>query len=71
MNARKKVCIVGQYLNMAYFGGNAVGQTLKINGTTFTVVGVMAQNTPLSAGAEQVWTVKLPYPPQPECHQLH
>ena len=43
MNARKKVCIVGQYLNMAYFGGNAVGQTLKINGTTFTVVGVMAQ----------------------------
>ena len=25
MNARKKVCIVGQYLNMAYFGGNAVG----------------------------------------------
>ena len=28
---------------MAYFGGNAVGQTLKINGTTFTVVGVMAQ----------------------------
>ena len=43
MSARKKVCIVGQYLNMAYFGGNAVGQTLKINGTTFTVVGVMAQ----------------------------
>ena len=42
MNARKKVCIVGQYLNMAYFGGNAVGQTLKINGTTFPVVGVLA-----------------------------
>ena len=40
---KKKVCVVGQYLNMAYFGGNAVGQTLKINGTTFTVVGVMAQ----------------------------
>ncbi|MEI3330131.1 MAG: ABC transporter permease [Oscillospiraceae bacterium] len=43
IDAGKKVCIVGQYLNMAYFGGNAVGQTLKINGTTFTVVGVMAQ----------------------------
>ena len=43
MTGRKKVCVVGQYLNMAYFGGNAVGQTLKLNGTTFTVVGVMAQ----------------------------
>lgn len=43
MDARKKVCVVGQYLNMAYFGGNAVGQTLKLNGTTFTIVGVMAQ----------------------------
>lgn len=38
---RKKVCIVGQYLNMAYFGGNAVGQTIRVNGTAFTVVGVM------------------------------
>ena len=48
---RKKVCIVGQYLNMAYFGGNAVGQTLKINGNTFTVVGVMAQkDTDLEEG---------------------
>ena len=43
MTDRKKVCVVGQYLNMAYFGGNAVGQTLKINGNTFTIVGVMAQ----------------------------
>ena len=43
ISGRKKVCVVGQYLNMAYFGGNAVGQTLKLNGTTFTVVGVMAQ----------------------------
>ena len=43
MEGRKKVCVVGQYLNMAYFGGSAVGQTLKVNGNTFTVVGVMAQ----------------------------
>ena len=40
---RSKVCVVGAYVDQAYFGGNAVGQTLKINGTTFTVVGVMAQ----------------------------
>lgn len=43
MDARKKVCVVGQYLNMAYFGGNAVGQTLKINGNTFSIVGIMDQ----------------------------
>ena len=58
---RKKVCIVGQYLNMAYFGGNAVGQTLKINGTTFTVVGVMAQkDTDLEEGGTDD-CVFLPY----------
>ena len=43
ITGRKKVCIVGQYLNMAYFGGNAVGQTIRVNGTSFTVVGIMSQ----------------------------
>ena len=40
---RKKVCVIGSYVNQAYFGGNAVGQTLKIGANKFTVVGVMAQ----------------------------
>lgn len=39
---REKICVVGQYLNMAYFGGNAVGQTLKLGPNTLTIVGVMA-----------------------------
>ena len=61
ISGRKKVCVVGQYLNMAYFGGNAVGQTLKINGTTFTVVGVMAQkDTNLEEGGTDD-CVFLPY----------
>ena len=42
MTGRKKVCVVGQYLNAAYYGGAAVGQTLKVGGTTFTIVGVLA-----------------------------
>ena len=42
---RANVCVVGQYLNMAYFGGNAVGQTLKLGSKTFTIVGVMAAET--------------------------
>ena len=45
MENRAKVCVVGQYLNMAYFGGNAVGQTLKVGPNTLTVVGVMAAET--------------------------
>ena len=61
ISGRKKVCVVGQYLNMAYFGGNAVGQTLKINGNTFTVVGVMAQkDTNLEEGGTDD-CVFLPY----------
>ncbi len=43
MADRKKVCVIGQYLNMAYFGGSAVGQTIKLGQNTLTVVGVMAQ----------------------------
>lgn len=35
---RKKVCVIGQYLNQAYFGGSAVGEKLKIGGNQFTIV---------------------------------
>ena len=31
----------GSYVNQAYYGGNAVGQTLRVSGNTFTIVGVM------------------------------
>ena len=40
---RKKVCVVGSYVAQTYFGGDAVGQSLKVNGSKFTIVGVMAQ----------------------------
>ena len=43
MVSRTRVCVVGAYLNLAYFGGSAVGQTMRIYGTTFTIVGVLAQ----------------------------
>ena len=42
---RSNVCVVGQYLNLAYFGGNAVGQTLKLGTRSFTIVGVLAAET--------------------------
>ncbi len=40
---RGKVCVVGAYVDQAYFGGNALGQTLRVRGQTLTVVGVLAQ----------------------------
>ena len=61
MAERNRVCVVGQYLNLAYFGGSAVGQTLKINGNTFKIVGVMkAETTGLDEGGTDD-CVFLPY----------
>lgn len=38
---RQKVCVVGSYLAATYYGGNAVGQTIKLNGNAYTIVGVL------------------------------
>ena len=43
VSARKRVCVIGEFLNTTYFAGNAVGQTIKIGANRFTIVGVMAQ----------------------------
>ena len=42
---RSKVCVVGAYVDQAYFGGNSVGQTLRVRGQTLTVVGVIQQQS--------------------------
>jgi len=41
--SRAKVCVVGAYVNQAYFGGNAVGQTLRVGAQALTIVGVLTQ----------------------------
>jgi len=41
--ARSKVCVVGAYVSQTYFGGNAVGQTLRLGGQALRIVGVLAQ----------------------------
>ena len=41
MDANKKVCIVGDYISRVGYGGNAVGQTIKIGSEKYTIVGVM------------------------------
>ena len=40
---RTKVCVVGAYIDRAYFVGKAVGESLRIDGQSYTIVGVMAQ----------------------------
>jgi putative ABC transport system permease protein len=40
---RSKVCVVGSYINREYFDGQALGQTLKLDGTPFTIVGVLEE----------------------------
>ena len=37
----KKVCVVGDYVNRVAYGGNALGQTVKVGADQFTIVGVL------------------------------
>ena len=37
----KKICVVGAYINRVAYGGNAVGQTIKIGTNKYTIVGVL------------------------------
>ena len=38
---RNKVCVVGSYVNQEYYGGDALGKTIRINGNVFTIIGVL------------------------------
>lgn len=42
---RSKVCVVGTYLDRAYFMGKAVGESLRIGGQSYKIIGVMAQES--------------------------
>ncbi len=42
MKDNKQVCIIGDYINRVAFGGNGLGQTLKVGAHKFLVVGVLA-----------------------------
>ncbi|MEM5781057.1 MAG: ABC transporter permease, partial [Lawsonibacter sp.] len=42
---RAKVCVVGAYVDQAYYGGNAVGQTLRVGGQSLTILGVVEQQS--------------------------
>lgn len=47
MVSRQKVAVIGAYVASELYGGgqNAIGETIKLNGEVFTVVGVVEQQT--------------------------
>lgn len=60
MEYRNKVCVVGSYIANNSFGGNAVGETIKINGNVFEIVGVLEeQDDSTEASSDDM--VLLPY----------
>ncbi len=57
---RQKNCVVGSYIAQEYFGGNAIGQTFKINGNQFTIVGVIEEQSDSTEGSSDDM-VLIPY----------
>ena len=41
MDANKKVCVVGDYISRVGYGGDAIGQSIKIGKEWYTIVGVL------------------------------
>ena len=59
----KQVCIIGDYLNRVAYGGNAVGQTIKLGSYKFLIIGVLApkvSNQSMQQGTDDD-CVYLPY----------
>ena len=48
---RETVCVIGSYLSQEWFAGDALGQTLKVNGRSFTIVGVLAEEAESEEGS--------------------
>ena len=47
----QNVCVIGSYLAQNAFGGDALGRTLTIRGTPFTVIGVLTQKADGTEGS--------------------
>lgn len=59
--SRKKVCLIGSYQWQELFGGgDAIGETVKINGQPFQVIGILAEKDDSSESSSDD-IVMLPY----------
>ena len=62
---RSKICVVVAYLDQAYFGGNAVGDTIRVGGQNLTIVGVLAQQSEELEEGAATTACTCPTPPPP------
>ena len=63
MQDNKQVCVIGDYLNRVAFGGQGVGQTIKLGAYKFRIVGVLGakvNNSSLQQGSDDD-CIYLPY----------
>lgn len=43
ISQRANVCVIGSYINLKFFGGQGLGEKIKLNGRDFTIVGVLEE----------------------------
>ena len=60
VESMNQVCVIGSYVANNIMGGNALGNTLRIGGNTYTVVGVLKEKTGSYQGSEDD-SVYIPY----------
>jgi len=47
----QNVCVIGSYLALTYYHGNVVGETLKINGNVYTIIGILKADSQSERGS--------------------
>lgn len=58
---KQKMCVIGTYIEKEFFGrGNGIGSTFKINGDTFTVIGVLKEEDNSNSGGQDE-VIYIPY----------
>ncbi|MBQ1352190.1 MAG: ABC transporter permease [Oscillospiraceae bacterium] len=58
---QRKVCVIGTYLERELFNGDALGKTLKINGMSYQIVGILEEKAGSTSYGDDN-QVLIPYP---------
>lgn len=61
ISSRGRVCVLGSYVADEWYGGAAVGETIRIAGNAFTIVGVLSQEDDEAEEGGTDDAVYLPY----------